>query len=208
MLPELAADRIVLIVAPRAARDGMLDLTATLARRGPVRVLDGGNQFNAYYVARAVRRHAPNLSEILSRIDLARAFTCYQMESLLLASAAAWAPTVVLDFLSTFYDENVSLAERRRLLQRCALHLRRLSGHAPVVVSVQQAAGAGAFPAGPFRAPAGSAAGSAAGSGAPLPAALAERQSLLAILHETVDQVLEWQAPEVVSPQLPLFAEI
>jgi len=194
MLPELAADRIVLIVAPRAARDGMLDLTATLARRGPVRVLDGGNQFNAYYVARAVRRHATNLSEILARVDLARAFTCYQMEALLLASPAEWVPTVVLDFLSTFYDENVPLAERRRLLQRCALHLRRLSRRAPVVVSVQQH-GYGAF---------------AAGSGAAMSGAapLAERLNLLAILRESVDQVLEWQPPEVISPQLPLFAEI
>ena len=51
----------------------MLDLAAQLAAHGPLRVLDGGNQFNVYPVARAIRRRTSDLNAALQRIVLSRA---------------------------------------------------------------------------------------------------------------------------------------
>jgi hypothetical protein len=99
--------------------------------------LDGGNQFNVYPVARAVRRQTADLTAALGRIYLARAFTCYQMSVLLADTPAGCTPILVLDLLSTFYDENVTLSESQRLLAAGLLHLQRLSRTAPVVVSTR-----------------------------------------------------------------------
>ena len=46
-----------------------------LAERGPVRVLDGGNQFNAYLIARQLHGRP----DLLDRISISRMFTCYQV---------------------------------------------------------------------------------------------------------------------------------
>jgi hypothetical protein len=175
-LPELVRGQILLVIAPHAAREGMLQLAAGLAVHSSLRVLDGGNQFNAYQVARAARRQKADIDTILERIFLARAFTCYQMEALLQGTQAHPFPTLVLDFLSTFHDENVPMAERRRLLQHCARHLRRLSQPAAVVITAR--------PAGPDQ---------------------PERVELLAGLRRCADAISEWEAPAAAAPQPLLF---
>ena len=124
-LPSTA--RLVLVAAPRAARLQMLALAARLALAGPLRVLDGGNSFDAFAVARHLRGHTPRVEPVLDRIRIQRAFTCYQLLTLLNETPPAPEPTLVLDMLATFQDESVYLAERRRLLGECALRLRFLS---------------------------------------------------------------------------------
>jgi hypothetical protein len=148
-LPELLPGRLSILLAPHAAQDIMLDFTARLARGGPLRVLDGGNRFNAYRVARLLRRlehgaagnplraPAPSLSQALGRIHVARAFTCYQMLVMLEQTPPLPLPILVLDLLQTFYDESVMLAERKRLLEACVKRLHALSLRAVVVVSIR-----------------------------------------------------------------------
>ena len=130
--------RLLALIAPHAASQAMLTLAARLAQRGPLRVLDGGNRFNAYIVARALRRSSQDDPvQALERIRVARAFTCYQMKAMLEGTPPLAIPTLVIDLLDTFYDESEPLPERRRLAQSCAAHLRRLSQAAPVVVSLR-----------------------------------------------------------------------
>jgi hypothetical protein len=139
-LPEPAPGHLWLVLAHHAARQPMLDLAARLAQRGVLRVLDGGNSFNAYTVARNLGRIVGGgaaLQSALGRIHIARAFTCYQVLTLLGETPAVPHPTLVLDLLATFYDENVELYESRRLLEKCTQHLLRLSRLAPVVVSAR-----------------------------------------------------------------------
>lgn len=140
-LPEPSTGHLWLVLARHAARQPMLDMAARLAQRGVLRVLDGGNSFNAYTVARnlgqLVGGGGEALENALRRIHVARAFTCYQMLTLLNETPAAPYPTLVLDLLATFYDENVDLHESQRLLEICIQHLLRLSRLAPVVVSAQ-----------------------------------------------------------------------
>jgi hypothetical protein len=111
-------------------------------------VLDGGNHFNAYIVARSIRRFTADIDSALTRISLARAFTCYQMEALLSDAALevrhlpeqAHSPvTLVFDLLATFYDENVNVIERQRLLALCRRYFKVISTRSPLLISLRPA---------------------------------------------------------------------
>ncbi|MCJ7518414.1 MAG: hypothetical protein MUO42_01910 [Anaerolineaceae bacterium] len=130
-------NQLLVLTAPHAAVKLMLELAARLALTGELRVLDGGNRFNVYPVARTIRRYSPELTAALARIRLARAFTCYQAAAMLAEMPAEPRPLLVIDLLATFYDESVNLNESRRLLAGCIPHLQRLSQAAPVVVSAK-----------------------------------------------------------------------
>jgi hypothetical protein len=81
------------------------------------------------------------LRGVLERIQLARAFTCHQLVALLKDTPAEQVPTLVLDLLTTFYDESVPAAESQRQLRSCVQHLTRLNRVAPVAVSVRPPGG-------------------------------------------------------------------
>lgn len=119
----------------------MIEIIARLALRGRLLLLDGGNRFDVYRcntaIARALGDQTAELPVILERIQLARAFTCYQVESLLRETEAQALPTIVLDLLSTFHDESVAARESLQLLQTCIAQLRRLNHLAPVAVSAR-----------------------------------------------------------------------
>jgi len=127
---------LVLLALRHATRPILAGLLAPLALRGPVRVLDGGNLFPAYTLARLVRRHTSSLDTALQHISLARAFTCHQMLALLAQIPSSDTPTLIPGLLTTFYDDSASLAERRALLHKTLSHLQRLSRSAPVVAFV------------------------------------------------------------------------
>jgi hypothetical protein len=139
-LNALRQHGLLVLLAPHAAAEVALLLAAHLARRGQVRVLDGGNRFNAYLLTRMLGRLAApgeNFRRWLDNATVSRAFTCFQMAGLLECTPSLSTPTLVLDALSTFYDENVSLFERRRLVRSSLGHLRRLSQRTVVVVSLR-----------------------------------------------------------------------
>ncbi len=129
---EPKAGSFILLVGPRSLNVTMLTAIARLAQRQPVRVLDGGNRFNAY----GLTRLAAGRPEVLERITVSRAFTCYQVLALLESTPAAPSPFVILDLLNTFYDESVQAGERKRLLRSCIIHLHRLERAAGGVVSI------------------------------------------------------------------------
>lgn len=179
---ELPSGRFSLLIAPEPALGYLLDPIASLAWRGPVRILDGGNRFNVYHVARHLERRRPvqtgteiSLYSILANIQVARAFTCYQVVALLSDTPATSAPTLVFDMLATFADETVPFVERRRLLSACLLELHRLSRLAPLGVSVR------------------------------LPRVeKPESTRLLMILEDAADQIYRYELP-AIQPQLRLF---
>lgn len=137
---NLSRGQIALIVHPHPTLHGhLLALAAELAARGgEILVLDGGNCFNVYPVACGLRRYTGEVSRALERIQVARAFTCFEVASLLQRTAGRQSQpgaTLVLDLLSPFRDENVPLTERQRLLRSCLPDLRRLAQRAPLLVS-------------------------------------------------------------------------
>lgn len=161
--------RLYLLIAPPPALDRLMDLLAvrlalaaeqhslTPARQPYLRILDGGNRFDLHAIARGLNASASQSSAgnpkfisgqppaILQRIQVARAFTCYQMEALLAAAcstgaASRPAPVLALRLLATFADGPLNdgaapPGERLRLLARCIQHLKCLANDAPVLVS-------------------------------------------------------------------------
>jgi hypothetical protein len=126
-----------LLIAPSSLqREVSLEFIAELVQAGPVRVLDGGNRFDLLSLNRELRRRELALYTALERVRVARAFTCYQMATMLEEPAPRGIPTLVLNLLSTFQDENASLPERLRLLEICLHSLRKNARHSPVLVSI------------------------------------------------------------------------
>jgi hypothetical protein len=133
---QLSPRQLHLVLAPhRAQRQMMTILTARLALTGRVRLVDAGNCFDGYGLARQLRQQTSYWQQALERVSVARAFTCYQVETLLTESVTDSAPVLVLNLLDTFYDENVKLPERLRLLEVSLAELRRLCRMASVAVS-------------------------------------------------------------------------
>lgn len=124
----------LLIAPPDFQREVSLQFIADLAQSGPIRVLDGGNRFDVLSLNRELRRRELPLYTALERVQVARAFTCYQMTTLLEEPAPKGIPALVLNLLSTFQDENASLAERTRLLEICLYCLNKNARHSPVLV--------------------------------------------------------------------------
>jgi hypothetical protein len=122
----------ILIAGSRELRTIMMTLITRLAEHGSVRVLDGGNQFNAYLIARALRGQPA----LLKRITVSRTFTCYQVQASLEKAASLPSPFIVLDLLHTFYDETIPFYERSKLVERCLPQLERLSNQAGGAISV------------------------------------------------------------------------
>jgi hypothetical protein len=135
-LPDLVPGQLWVVSLPRSSRNLVLRLAARLALEAPLRVLDSGNCFNVYSVAQMLRGYSAQVNPALERISVARAFTCYQVTTLLENIPVDNRPTLVLDLLATFYDESVPLIERQRLLYKNAGELRRLSQQGRVMVSL------------------------------------------------------------------------
>ena len=104
----------------------------------PVTLVDGTNRFDVYYIAEFARRYATMPSggrpgkpeDLLNRIFISRAFTCYQLEATITERLPAFvrstgSPVVIIfGLLDTFYDEQAPLFEVKASLQRviAALH--------------------------------------------------------------------------------------
>jgi hypothetical protein len=137
-LPFPVPGRLLLLVTPASTLEALFEMVAHMALQGSLYVLDGGNAFQGYMLSRALRRQVVDITPALKRVFLARVFTCYQMQTLLSEGDFSDRPVLVLDFLSTFYDQGVRVADRRRLLRESLGRLNQLSRRVPVAVWVRQ----------------------------------------------------------------------
>ena len=124
--------------AARAATIAILmEMTAELATKSQVTVVDGGNRFDGYGLARALRRRTSSIPDALQNVLLSRTFTCYQMAVLLENFAQGTLPIIVLDLLSTFLDENVRLQTRQQVEDAVADgQIRELSWQAAISMAL------------------------------------------------------------------------
>jgi hypothetical protein len=109
-----------------------------VARGAPVWVVDAANRFDPYRLVREAAGHHLASREVLSRVRVARAFTCHQLVRLLQetfpASLAPGSLVLVLGPVSLFYDEQVPLGERRRLFQDLVSLLARIKTQAALLL--------------------------------------------------------------------------
>ncbi|KAF0107219.1 MAG: hypothetical protein FD147_2431 [Chloroflexi bacterium] len=141
MRSELALplpNELMVVFGPHAGTAMMLDLAARLALRGPLCILDCGNRSNMYRVARTLRPLTTDPAAMLKNIRLSRAFTCYQVLSLLeKLQPRAGVPVLILDLLSTFMDESVQVEESVLLFEKTLRGIDNACQFAPVVVSAK-----------------------------------------------------------------------
>ena len=89
---------------------------------------------------REIRRYTLRVEETLDRPRIKRPMTCLQLLDLLMEADLQNQPTLILNFLYYFYNADVDLALRERVLEKCCQYTRRLSLCNPVVVLVPKLA--------------------------------------------------------------------
>jgi hypothetical protein len=136
ILPTLRSGQSIALCGPHAARAETMLLIAELGLRGPVTILDGGNRYQPRRVAFLLGLKTKEVAACANRLHSRRAFTCYEMTTLLASTPSLPQPYVILDLLNTFYDDHTPLREAERLLQSCLNQLRRLRLSAPVVITL------------------------------------------------------------------------
>ncbi|HPO85107.1 MAG TPA: hypothetical protein PLN86_04575 [Candidatus Hydrogenedentes bacterium] len=136
ILPVLKTGKLIVLYSPHAACEESMTLIAELGLRGPVTIMDGGNRYKPYQVAMLIRRKTVEINTVANRLCSRRAFTCYEMNTLLGTTPSASHPHVILDLLHTFYDDHVPAHEVHRLLDSCLKQIERLQLSAPVVVTL------------------------------------------------------------------------
>ena len=136
ILPVLKTGKLIVLYTPDAARTESMTLIAELGLRGAVTILDGGNRYRPYQVAMLLRRKTVDISTVANRLFSRRAFTCYEMNTLLGSTPSLNQPYLILDLLNTFYDDHVPAHEAARLLVSCLNQIQRLLLSGPVVVTL------------------------------------------------------------------------
>jgi hypothetical protein len=105
------------------------------AMQNPIWVLDMGNCFNPLRLTRPIRRQTIQIHSILARMHVARAFTCFQVISLLGQIPNPEGQVFILDLLTTFADEVIPTQNRIDLLQQALAHIDRLRQAVPVLLT-------------------------------------------------------------------------
>ena len=131
------APRLLLIETEGRPSEGITELFAVLALRGPFYAIAGGEWLPTYALVRSLRGRTPAIQQILGRIRLARPFTCYQLLDLLTDIRPERDPVLVLDFLHHFHNPDIPISVRQRVLEQCCGRLERLSLARPLLVFVQ-----------------------------------------------------------------------
>ncbi|MCL5428617.1 MAG: hypothetical protein M1347_02280 [Chloroflexi bacterium] len=113
----------------------MQEFIDRLGMRGAVQVVVGGNRISFDHLPLILGDQIGRVYEIMDRILVSRAETCYQMQDVLAALEPSPIPIVITDMLESFYEEDLTPQEVTLLLQKCIRHIHKLSEAAPVLIS-------------------------------------------------------------------------
>jgi hypothetical protein len=118
--------------------EGITELFAALAMRGPFYAIAGGEWLPTYALVQSIRRRTPDVKQVLDRVRLARPFTCYQVLDLLEETRPERDPILILDFLHHFYNPDIQASVRQRVLEHCCRHLQRLALSRTLIVFTER----------------------------------------------------------------------
>ena len=85
---------------------------------------------------REVRRYTLKIEETLANPSIKRPMTCFQLLDLLMEADMQNRPTLISNFLHHFYNADVELFLRDRILEKCCQYTKWLSFCNPIVVLV------------------------------------------------------------------------
>jgi len=131
--------RLYLIELVGKEHENITALIATLALRGTFDLIAAGEWLpDQNRLRRALRRQTAAVKETLDHLILMRPFTCFQFRDQLEQADSQNRLLLVLDFLHHFYNPDLDLSLRQRVLEECCRHLQRLSQSRHVIVLVQR----------------------------------------------------------------------
>jgi hypothetical protein len=129
---------LTLILTRDRARESKTNLIANLILNGPLFVVSGDEWLPAFILPRIVRGRTTQIKEIMDRLYTVRASTCYRLFDSLANIPSKGEPILILDFLHTFYDEDIPLRVRLFQLRECCRELARLAFYRPIIVTIQE----------------------------------------------------------------------
>jgi hypothetical protein len=132
---------LALILTQDRARKSKTDLIANLILNGPLFIVSGDEWLPSFILPRIVRGQTTGIREIMNRLHSVRASTCYRLFDSLANIPSKGEPILVMDFLHTFYDDDIPLRTRLFRLRECCRELKRLAFYRPVIVMVQEMEG-------------------------------------------------------------------
>jgi hypothetical protein len=111
-------------------RAGMLEKLGGLM--GKTFFIDGGNSFDIYLFTSIVREHGLNFEEALNNLIISRAFTPYELQQLICKDSrgvfeAHHPKLVVISDVFQLFNEDVEVYEARRIIERIADTVKRIS---------------------------------------------------------------------------------
>ncbi len=95
--------------------------------------IDGGNSFKLYQVSRIAQKHQLDPKRVLGRIYISRAFTAYQMTSLILEKLEKTVErfrskiVIISDFAGLYLDTDVPLKEAKEVFNQLNLYLSKFA---------------------------------------------------------------------------------
>lgn len=95
--------------------------------------VDGGNSINPYEIASLCRRFRLDMRETLDSINIARAFTAYQMAALIVdklereVERTRSGTVIVSCFTDLFHDKDMWWSESFQLMKRCLSSIREMT---------------------------------------------------------------------------------
>lgn len=95
--------------------------------------IDGGNSFKLYQIARLAKLHNLNPEKALKKIHISRAFTAYQITSLILEKLKETVTkykaklVIISDILKYYCDNEIDEEERHQIYKQVVLYLSRFA---------------------------------------------------------------------------------
>jgi len=132
---------LTLILTQDKARESKTDLIANLILMGPLFVLSGDEWLPSFVLPRLLRSRTTEIKAIMGRLRMVRASTCYRLFDSLATTDSKGEPILLMDFLHTFYDDDIPLRTRLFKLRECCRELVRLAFYRPVIVMTQEREG-------------------------------------------------------------------
>lgn len=132
---------LTLILTQDKAHQNKTDLIANLILNGPLLIVLGDRWFPSLVLPRIIRTHTIDIKAVLSRLYIVRVSTCYRLFYSLANIPSKGEPILILDFLHTFYDNNIPLRTRFFKLRGCCRELKRLAFYRQVIVITQEMEG-------------------------------------------------------------------
>ena len=120
--------QLLLLETHGRERENIIELITQWVLRGSFLLIAAGDWFVDHDDVRySVFRYTNDFDEILDRLRLVRARTCFQLLDLLMEADKENKSILILDPLHHFYNADVELSVRERIFEQCCQLTKRLS---------------------------------------------------------------------------------